>query len=63
MEFNWINAFGGGVMALMLAPNVVYALRCPGQKHKCRNPRVHALEQVGRYAPMALTAFSAAMAS
>ena len=38
MEFNWINAFGGGVMALMLAPNVVYAIRCPGQKNKCRNP-------------------------
>lgn len=57
MEFNWINAFGGGVMALMLAPNVVYALRCPGQKNKCRNPWVNALEQVGRYAAMALMVF------
>ena len=57
MEFNWINAFGGGVMALMLAPNVVYALRCPGQKNKCRNPWVNALEQVGRYAAIALMVF------
>lgn len=54
MEFGWINAAGGLIVALMLVPNVVYALRCPGQENRCKNRIMNLLEQMGRYASMAL---------
>ena len=54
MEFGWINGAGGLVVALILVPNIIYALRCPGGENKCRNVGINLLEQVGRYASMAL---------
>lgn len=54
MEFGWINAFGGIIVALMLVPNILYALRRPGGENRCRNRWMNALEQIGRYASMAL---------
>lgn len=56
MTFNWINAWGGGIVALMLAPNLLYMFRFSGQ-NLCRNPWMNGLEQVGRYASMALMVF------
>lgn len=57
MEFGWINAFGGIIVALMLVPNIVYALRYPGRGNQCQNRLMNALEQIGRYASMALMVF------
>lgn len=54
MCFGWINAAGAAIVALMLAPNVVYAFRCPGQTNRCENLWMNGLEQIGRYASMAL---------
>lgn len=54
MELNFINAAGGILVALMLAPNLVYAIRCPGGENKCKNKWMNFLEQIGRYGSMAL---------
>lgn len=54
MEFGWINAAGGTIVILMLIPNVRYALRCPGEGSRCGGRLMNALEQIGRYASMAL---------
>ena len=54
MEFGPINLMGGILVALMLVPNHVYALRHPGRKSKGGNTLMDLLEQVGRYGSMAL---------
>ena len=54
MEFGWINAAGGLIVVLILVPNIIYALQCPGGENKCRNAGMNLLEQVGRYGSMAL---------
>ena len=54
MEFGWINLFGGSLVALMLAPNIVYALRHRDRQNRCRNRFMNVLEQVGRYACIVL---------
>ena len=50
MEFGWINVFGAGIVALMMIPNIVYAVRNKGEKNLCANRWMNLLEQVGRYA-------------
>jgi len=57
MEFGWINAAGGGIVALMLAPNVLYALKRPAGENRCDSRVMNALEQAGRYGSMALMVF------
>lgn len=57
MEFGWINAVGGGLVALLLVPNIVYAVRFPGGENRCRNRWMNLLEQIGRYASMVLMIF------
>ena len=32
MEFNWINLYGGIVVALMLKPNIIFAIKNKEQK-------------------------------
>lgn len=32
MKFGWINAFGAGIVILLLLPNVVYAIRNRGRR-------------------------------
>ncbi len=54
MEFGWINALGGGIVVLMLIPNLLFALRRPGGAIGAPTPLLNVLEQVGRYACMAL---------
>lgn len=54
MEFGWINLAGGIVVALMLLPNILYALRNPGQENLCTSRIANILEQLGRYGSMAL---------
>lgn len=50
--WNWINLFGALIIALLLIPNIIYAVRHKGGKDLCENRFMHILEQVGRYGSM-----------
>ena len=54
MEFGWINVFGAVIVVLMLIPNIVYAIKNKGEKNLCANRFMNIVEQVGRYACIAL---------
>ena len=54
MEFGWINVFGAVIVALMLIPNIVYAIKNKGEKNFCANRFMNIVEQVGRYACIVL---------
>ena len=54
MEFNWINIFGGVIVALMLIPNIIYALKNKEETPEKSNVVARMTEQVGRYACMLL---------
>ena len=54
MEFNWINIFGGVIVALMLIPNKIYALKNKEETPEKSNIIIRIIEQVGRYACMLL---------
>jgi len=49
MQFGWINLFGGIIVAIMLIPNIIYAIKNKDGKNLCQNKLVNLLEQVGRY--------------
>ena len=49
MQFGWINAFGAGVVAFILLPNILYAIKYKGEKNLCTNKFMNVLEQIGRY--------------
>lgn len=57
MEFGWINLVGGIIVCLLLAPNILYAWKVPGGENRCGNRGMNLLEQIGRYASMALMVF------
>ena len=57
MEFGWINVFGACIVALMLIPNIVYAIRNKDGKNKCTNWFMNIIEQAGRYACIILMWF------
>lgn len=50
MKFGLINLFGAAVVAVMLIPNIVYAVRNREEKNLCGNKVMRVLEQIGRYA-------------
>lgn len=50
----WFNYYGLIIMALIMMPNIVYAVKNRGGESAYRNRFVEALEQVGRYACFAL---------
>lgn len=54
MKFGILNLANLVIVVLILVPNVVYALRSPGGENKCTNTAMNVLEQIGRYASMAL---------
>ena len=54
MEFNWINIFGGVIVALMLIPNIIYALKNKEETPEKSKIVARITEQVGRYACMLL---------
>lgn len=54
MQFNWINAFGAIIMALIMVPNIIYAARFKGEENKCTSKALSITEQVGRYGCFAL---------
>lgn len=54
MEFGWINLFGAGIVAIMLGPNIIFALREKGNGGACACRLLCWLEQIGRYACLIL---------
>ena len=53
MEFGVINLANAAILVLIMIPNILYAVR-GGEDTKAINPTMGFLEQVGRYASMAL---------
>ena len=49
MQFGWINICGAVIVAVMMIPNIIYAVRRKDQKNPCANRFLNLLEQVGRY--------------
>ena len=54
MRFGWINVFGAAFVALLMVPNVVYAIKKKEEKNLCTNRFMNGIEQVGRYACIVL---------
>lgn len=50
MEFGPINLWNFVIVAIMLIPNIIYAIKNPKQKNSCTNKCMNILEQIGRYA-------------
>lgn len=50
MEFNWINIYGGIVVALMLIPNIIFAIKNKEQKPNKSKRIINIIEQISRYA-------------
>ena len=61
-NISWLNIFGLIIVALILIPNIIYAIAVKGQKNKCKNMFMNILEQVGRYACMLLMIFNVGIA-
>ncbi len=48
---DWFNYYGLGIMALIMVPNIIYAVKHKdGAENKYANKAVEILEQTGRYA-------------
>ncbi len=46
----WINIFGAIFIAVIMIPNIIYALKCKdGFKNKWSNKAVEVIEQIGRF--------------
>lgn len=50
MKFNWINIYGGIVVALMLIPNIIFAIKNKEQKPNKSKKIINIIEQISRYA-------------
>lgn len=50
--WNWINIFGLSIIALLLIPNIIYAIKNKGGKNLCENRCMNVLEQIGRHGSM-----------
>ena len=59
---DWINILGLVFVALLLIPNIIYALMFRNQENKCDNKFMNVLEQIGRYASMFLMVFNIGIA-
>lgn len=50
----WFNLFGLAFVAIIMIPNIVYAIKCKdGFLNKWRNKAVETLEQIGRFGSVA----------
>ena len=50
MEFGFINLMGFVIVAVMLIPNIFFAVRFKNTENRCRNKAINITEQIGRYA-------------
>lgn len=53
----WLNAAGLAVVALMLLPNIFYALKHKNTQNHCKSKWINLFEQIGRYGCMLLMVF------
>lgn len=60
--WGWLNSFGLIIMALLLVPNIVWALRHKNATNQCRSKLMNLLEQIGRYGSMLLMVFNIGVA-
>lgn len=58
MKMGWINYFNFITVALLLVPNIVYALKNKDVKNKCQNRVMNIMEQIGRYGSMFFMIFN-----
>lgn len=50
MEFGWINLFGAIIVALIMIPNIIYALKNKYENMETAIPKfIVIIEQIGRY--------------
>lgn len=55
----WFNPYGLAILLIFMAPNVLYARRCPeGFLNRWHSPAVEVLEQIGRFGCFALMVFN-----
>lgn len=54
MEFGMINLFGIITVAVMLIPNIIFAVKNKNAVNKCTNKIINTAEQIGRYGSMLL---------
>lgn len=54
MKLGWINLIGGIIVALMLIPNIIFAIKNKGNQVNKANKFITIIEQIGRYGCMAL---------
>lgn len=50
--WNWINTFGLIIIAFLLIPNIIYAIKHKDEKNLCENRCMNLIEQTGRYGSM-----------
>lgn len=63
LETNWINIWGACIIAIMLIPNIIYAIKFKDRISKCHCCKsMYILEQIGRYGAMFLMAFNIGIA-
>ncbi|MDE5729185.1 MAG: hypothetical protein K2I20_03310, partial [Clostridia bacterium] len=59
MFIDWFNYYGLAIMAVIMAPNIIYAvLKKDGYKNDYKNKPAEIFEQIGRYACIALMVFN-----
>lgn len=58
LGFGWFNIFGLILVALLLIPNFIYAVKIKNQQNQCSNKVMNILEQVGRFGCMFFMVFN-----
>ena len=62
MGISWLNIWGLIIVALLLIPNIIYAVKQKNRENKCTNKCMNILEQIGRYGSMFLMVFNIGLA-
>lgn len=55
---NWFNYYGLAIMAIIMIPNIIYAVKHTDSANGYHNKAVEILEQIGRYGCMVLMIFN-----
>ena len=55
---NWFNYYGLGIMAVIMIPNIIYAVKHKGGGNSYHNKFVGISEQIGRYGCMVFMIFN-----
>ncbi len=61
-SFGWLNWFGLIIIALLLVPNALWAIKHKDERNQCQSKTMNLLEQLGRYGCMFLMVFNIGVA-